>query len=41
MSMRATILLGCLLALSGCGARDSSSYFPLQPGARWTYAVET
>ena len=38
--MRATTLL-TFLALSGCGARDSTSYFPLQPGARWTYAVET
>ena len=38
--MRATTLLA-FLALSGCGARDSTSYFPLQPGARWTYAVET
>jgi len=40
MSMRATMLLA-FLALAGCGARDSASYFPLQPGAGWTYAVET
>ena len=38
--MRATALLVCL-ALAGCGARESASYFPLQPGARWTYAVDT
>ena len=38
--MRATTLLACL-ALAGCGAKESPSYFPLQPGARWTYAVET
>jgi hypothetical protein len=36
--------LPVLAALAGCQARDERSehsYFPLQPGARWVYAVHT
>ena len=38
--MRRLGLAVCVL-LAGCKASQDSSYFPLAPGARWTYSVQT
>ena len=39
--MRCTAIALCVL-VAGCKpGHDSTSYFPLAPGARWTYSVQT
>ncbi|MET0963412.1 MAG: hypothetical protein ABWY05_11460 [Noviherbaspirillum sp.] len=40
MSMRRLGLAVCVL-LAGCKPGQDNSYFPLAPGARWTYTVQT
>ena len=40
MTVRRLGLAVCVL-LAGCKASQDSSYFPLAPGARWTYSVQT
>jgi hypothetical protein len=40
MSMRRLGLAACML-LAGCKPAQDNSYFPLAPGARWTYSVQT
>ena len=34
-------LITLVALLCGCGAKTGDSWFPLTPGARWTYAVDT
>jgi hypothetical protein len=40
MTMR-MLPLASVALLVGCTAQPSDSFFPLKPGARWTYAVES
>ncbi len=42
VSVGAGVGVGVCVLLAGCSpGHDSTSYFPLAPGARWTYSVQT